>query len=39
VHCVERHIDTHQVEMLRAAEDSERLLIQKFAKRAAKIDQ
>jgi hypothetical protein len=34
--CIEHHIDPQQVEVLRAAEDSERGLIEKFAKRAAK---
>jgi hypothetical protein len=34
--CIERHINAEQVAVLRAAEDSERALIEKFAKRAAK---
>jgi hypothetical protein len=35
--CIEQHIDSHQVDILRAAENSERF-IEKFAKRAAKVD-
>jgi hypothetical protein len=34
--CIERHISAAQVEALRAAEESERTVIAKFAKRAAK---
>ena len=34
--CIERHIDPTQVGLLRAAEESERGLIEKFARRAAK---
>jgi hypothetical protein len=34
--CIERHITADQVAVLRAAEDSERAIIEKFARRAAK---
>jgi hypothetical protein len=34
--CIERHINPDQVDVLRAAEDSERTIIEKFAKRAAR---
>jgi hypothetical protein len=34
--CIEQHISTDQVAVLRAAEESERTLIEKFARRAAK---
>ncbi len=32
--CIEAHIDAHQVEILREAEDSERLLIERLARTA-----
>jgi hypothetical protein len=35
--CIDRHISPAQVEVLRAAEDSERTLIEKFARRAEKV--
>jgi hypothetical protein len=35
--CIERHISPAQLQALRAAEDSERVLIEKFAKRAARV--
>jgi hypothetical protein len=36
--CVERHISSTQVDVLRAAEDSERTLIERFARRAEKAN-
>jgi hypothetical protein len=35
--CIEQHISPAQLHVLRAAEDSERTLIEKFARRAAKV--